>query len=162
MLASLPMAQLFSRIGPADRRWTVSRGGGVGLRILCALALLFALAAHHSPAARPSGTGIDLSQYTLPDGTVPDLCLTGAEGDGNPHPAAHRPGCDACRLSAVIGLSGPTGDLYRRAEYRLLVRVPPPERLVAMTPPLYRISSRAPPTPAFAALFAAGLRLPLV
>lgn len=162
MLESLPMAQLFSRTGPADRRWTVSRGGGVGLRILCALALLLALAVHRLPVPGPGAAATDLSQYTLPDGTVPDLCLTGAEGDGNPHPMAHRPGCDACRLNAVIGLAGPTGDLYRRAEYRLLVRVPPPERLLAMPPPLYRISSRAPPAPAVAALFAAGLRLPLV
>ncbi|MDQ0346584.1 hypothetical protein J2S76_001001 [Ancylobacter vacuolatus] len=132
------------------------------LRILCALALLFALAAHHSPVASPSEAAIDLSQYTLPDGTVPDLCLTGADEDGNPHPVAHLPGCDACRLNAVMGLPEPSGDLYRRAEYRRAVRLPPPERRVAMPPPLYRISSRAPPAPAFAALFAAGLRLPVV
>ena len=46
---------------------------------------------------------IDLAAYALPDGTLPELCLSsdgGGEGDGHPSP----PHCFACRLVAAPGI----------------------------------------------------------
>jgi hypothetical protein len=74
----------------------------IGITALYVLAMVFVGLAHR-PAAHASAS-IDLAAYTLPDGTVPDLCLNGAgdiPGSGN----SVTPGlCDACRLSVAPGL----------------------------------------------------------
>lgn len=68
---------------------------------LYALAMLTLGFAHHGAPARAADAF--LAAYTLPDGSVPDLCLTqpGAPGDTDDHAAAP---CEACRLTAAPGL----------------------------------------------------------
>lgn len=89
------------------------------LLALCVAALGFA--PHHARHGAPSHAdapslaalaGIDLSLYTLPDGTIPDLCLTvhGAEDgaeDGGGHADHETPRCPACTLTKTIAASAP-------------------------------------------------------
>ncbi len=78
----------------------------LAVRMLCALALVFVAFAHQPVIAAPSDQ-IDLAAYTLPDGTVPVLCLPGS-GDQDPHKSAyHGNSCEACRLSASFILATP-------------------------------------------------------
>ena len=157
-----PLFHLYRRIAGLPARSSVTRGGGIALRLLCALALMLALALHRPLVASPAGPGIDLAQYTLPDGTVPDLCLTGTGEDGTPLTALHRPSCEACRLHAIAALPGPAEDRFVRAFYRRLVQAIAPDPRRGTSTPLYRLSSRGPPAPGHAALFAAGGRLPVL
>ncbi|WP_425105902.1 hypothetical protein [Ancylobacter sp.] len=157
-----PLFRLDRLIAGLPARSSVTRGGGMALRLLCALALMLALALHRPPVASPAGPGIDLAQYTLPDGTVPDLCLTGTGEDGTPLAALHRPSCEACRLHAIAALPGPAEDQFVRAFYRRLVQAIAPDPRRGTPAPLFRLSSRGPPAPGHAALFAAGGRLPVL
>lgn len=157
-----PNLRLDRLIAGLPLRSSVTRAGGIGLRLLCALALMLALALHRPPVASPAGPGIDLAQYTLPDGTVPDLCLTGVGADGTPLTAVHRPGCEACRLQAIAALPGPAEGLFVRAFYRRLVQALAPDARRGTPAPLYRLFSRGPPAPSSTALFAAGGRLPVL
>lgn len=157
-----PISRLDRLIAGLPARSSVTRGGGIALRLLCALALMLALSLHRPPVASLAGPGIDLSQYTLPDGTVPDLCLTGVGDDGTPLTALHRPSCEACRLHAIAALPGPAEDQFVRAFYRRLVQAIVPDVRRVTPAPLYRLSSRGPPAPGPTALFAAGGRLPVL
>ena len=72
----------------------------LAVRVLCSLALVF-VAFAHKPMAAPVGQ-IDLAVYTLPDGTVPVLCLPGS-GDRDLHKNTwHGTGCEACRMVASL------------------------------------------------------------
>ena len=74
--------------------------------MLCAVALVL-LAFAHRPVAVAADDPIDLAAYTLPDGTVPVLCLPGS-GDQDIHKDAfHGKDCEACRLSASFILAVP-------------------------------------------------------
>ncbi len=54
----------------------------LAVRMLCALALVF-VAFAHKPITTASADQIDLAAYTLPDGTVPVLCLPGSGDQGS-------------------------------------------------------------------------------
>jgi len=76
------------------------------VRVVCAIALVF-VAFAHKPIAVASENPIDLAAYTLPDGSVPVLCLPGS-GDQDAHKdALHGKNCEACRLSASFNLPVP-------------------------------------------------------
>ncbi len=62
----------------------------------------------HKPVAPVAGahSAIEMAAYALPDGTLPDLCLTGHDQDGRQGAAAGH--CDACALSHAPGLVPPT------------------------------------------------------
>ncbi|WP_371348116.1 hypothetical protein [Ancylobacter sp. IITR112] len=157
------MARPFSRfhrsIAGRAAPYSAIRARGLWLRLLCALLLVLALSVPRPPVVAAAEAGIDLSQYTLPDGTLPDLCLSPTDADGASHAPAHHPGCDACRLQGAPAVPGPAAELFARAEYRRVMQSPVPEDSEAGPVPLYRISSRAPPA-LRPALFAAGGRLP--
>ena len=75
---------------------------------LCAIALVFAAYAHRAaPSNYPSD--IDLAQYTLPDGTIPIICLTGPDGEplGS---GGQGGGCEFCRIAASIALPDAPAD----------------------------------------------------
>jgi hypothetical protein len=77
------------------------------VRITCALALLLVAFAH-----RPIGFAVvpfDVSAYTLPDGTIPDLCVPGNAGKGEVHPT----GCEFCRLAVAVILPEPSPEFWR-------------------------------------------------
>lgn len=94
-------------------------GGGIvrGVRVLCALALLFVCFAHKAPAL--DGASIqpaEYSQYVLPDGTLQVLCLSGETSGGEHDRSRDGSGCEACRLGASALLPTPqdtTGWLIR-------------------------------------------------
>lgn len=82
------------------KQWTV--------RLLCALALLFVGFAHQPPVIRTSSGTIDVSQYILPDGSLPVFCITD-NGDGGQEPGKMHMvhGCEACQISASILIPAP-------------------------------------------------------
>lgn len=91
-----------ARLKAPDGHWVV--------RILCALALLFAGLVHKPPTATAASAAISdamLANYILPDGTMPVLCLP-SQLDDTGH-QTHELGspCDVCRLSASVILPSP-------------------------------------------------------
>lgn len=115
------------------------------LHLLCACALVFVASIHRTPAAANAAT-LDLSAYALPDGTLPVLCLASGDEDGGPASAKHRTGCEACRLTATPDLLVPSCHVFAPADYRREAK-PLPLAWARIAPaPLYRISSRGPPT----------------
>jgi len=114
--------------------------GGFALRALCALALLFVSFAHQVPAFAASAPEAFSAAYMLPDGTFPDLCLSGdvhdPDGEG-----AFKPGCEACRLSASVLLPQPPVDCARIAHSSPAAFSP--LRLAGLTFPVF--SPNAPP-----------------
>ena len=78
----------------------------LAVRMLCALALVFVAFAHQPISASPA-SDIDLAAYTLPDGSVPVLCLDNKVDQGSHKSAWHGNGCEACRLSASVILPVP-------------------------------------------------------
>lgn len=58
----------------------------------------------HKPIAPTALTAVKLAAYALPDGTLPDLCLTGHAGSTGQALGDH---CDACALSHAPGVVAP-------------------------------------------------------
>ncbi|MCY0094236.1 hypothetical protein [Hoeflea ulvae] len=76
------------------------------VRIVCALSLMLVAFAHKplvSSSAAAAYASVDVADYILPDGTLPDLCLTG-EGTGK-HAVASA--CEACRIVSSVNLPAP-------------------------------------------------------
>ncbi|EDQ32613.1 hypothetical protein HPDFL43_03681 [Hoeflea phototrophica DFL-43] len=83
------------------------KGRSAWVRIICALALLMVAFAHNPPSVShklAAYADVDFTQYILPDGTLPDLCLTGKDHDGH---HANSNGCEACRISSSADLPLP-------------------------------------------------------
>lgn len=81
---------------------------GTLTRIFCALALLFVGLSHQPPAlSAPTLTPAEIAAYTLPDGTLPVLCLPSEDGAGKNHSHDFGSGCEACRLASAILLPVP-------------------------------------------------------
>lgn len=71
------------------------------VRALCAFALVFAVFAHH-PSLPGYASDIDLAQYALPDGSLPDICP--ANPDWPPAKQGPDRHCAFCRIVASIAL----------------------------------------------------------
>jgi hypothetical protein len=71
------------------------------VRFACVLALLLVAFAHRPMAF--AAVPFDVAAYTLPDGTIPDLCVPGNAGKGEVHPT----GCEFCRLASSVILPEP-------------------------------------------------------
>ena len=87
-------------------RWAVC------LRILCAVALLSVGFAHKPAFAVNEPSALELAQYVLPDGTLPDICLNGMVDGKEKHPAPFK--CEACRIASGLLMPAPAdlaGDL---------------------------------------------------
>ncbi|GGA88701.1 hypothetical protein GCM10011491_15630 [Brucella endophytica] len=102
------------------------------VRFLCALALVL-IAFAHKPIDLGPGNGYDLAVYTLPDGTVPILCLPSGDDDdhGGHDNHFYGQGCEACRISSAIDCpvppkaSGPTiiaGEIVARVAVVPVIR----------------------------------------
>jgi hypothetical protein len=117
------------------------------VRIICAIALLFVGLAHRPPII--DGRAIPLSeitQYTLPDGTLPDLCLS-ADGDhGKHHGQATPTGCEACRLSAAIDLPAPVDVVGQPVAWETAPATPPLNAVIPIPRVLPSSSPRGPPS----------------
>ncbi|MCB1478632.1 MAG: hypothetical protein R3D43_06475 [Tepidamorphaceae bacterium] len=80
------------------------------LNLLAAAAFLLAavLNAYAFRIGSVSQVPADLSAYALPDGTLPELCLSGEGGDNGGHDRSKH--CDFCRIIAMPGLPGGPSD----------------------------------------------------
>ena len=135
------------RLGLGRRLWRCAPV----LHILCGLALLLVASIHQPPQAPGTASGFDLAEFVLPDGTIPDLCLTGDGGDDRGSALLHRHGCEACRLTALPDLLPPAGDLFVPAEYHRLAFIRLDDAGPPLNPPRYRAPPRAPPVSDIAA-----------
>ena len=114
------------------------------VRMLCAVSLLLVAFAHKPivvSATASAYQGAEIADYVLPDGTLPDICLTGEE-DGHHSTASH---CEACRIVSSVDLPAPfEGFLLHRANLRSTVGA---NRTVRPAEPVLRAdaSPRAPP-----------------
>jgi len=85
-------------------RRLISRSGLV--RMLCALSLLLVAFAHNPPISAATASAyadVNVADYLLPDGTLPDLCLD-SEGSGK-HAGVGN--CEACRIVSSVDLPSP-------------------------------------------------------
>ncbi|MBB4576556.1 hypothetical protein [Rhizobium lentis] len=117
------------------------------VRTLCAVALLFVGFAHQVPALSADAGVPNLTEYTLPDGTVPTLCVRITDEAGKQHDtAAHFRGCEACRITASVLLPTPT-DLVG-SPMLLAATVELPRKAEAFHRQLFprNIGPRAPPS----------------
>jgi hypothetical protein len=76
---------------------------------MCVIALVLLGLAHRPPVpAVGSMTPAEVALLTLPDGTVPELCLPGLEQDGKSKSHTMASDCEACRISAAVALPAPS------------------------------------------------------
>ncbi len=82
-------------------------------RVICAVALTLIAFAHQTPTSVAAAASVHaaLAAYALPDGAIPFICASGDADRGKSHGKSHMHGCDACRISASVCLSGPAGDI---------------------------------------------------
>ena len=80
------------------------------LNLLAAAAFLLAavLNAYAFRIGPVAGAPADLSAYALPDGTLPQPCLSGTGEDNSGHDRSTH--CDFCRIIAMPGLPGGPSD----------------------------------------------------
>jgi hypothetical protein len=87
----------------------VKTGFDRAIRIICVVALVLLGLAHRPPVpAVPTFTPAEVALLTLPDGTVPELCLPGMEQDGKSKSHTTASDCEACRISAAFALPAPS------------------------------------------------------
>ena len=119
------------------------------IRALCVVALLAVGFGHRTPAlaASPLSLG-ELAALTLPDGTLPELCLPGDEHAGKGQFTTAP--CDACVISASVLLPTPADITGKRLSASAEVQLPP--RVEAFHRQLFppNAAPRAPPRPALA------------
>lgn len=87
------------------------RGSIWGVRLICALALIMVGFAHKAPILdHPVFNLAQLAAYTLPDGTVPTLCITVQDDSHTDHPdqdAHPAKECEACRIASATLMPTP-------------------------------------------------------
>lgn len=81
------------------------------VRIICAIALLCVGFAHKTPVIESAIPPVELAAYTLPDGTIPVLCLPSQDDSGKHHGHDRGPVCEACRITASIVLPAPADSI---------------------------------------------------
>ena len=123
----------------------------MAVHVLCMVALVAIGFAHKVPeAVAAPQTSVDFSAYTLPDGSLPVLCISEQstftfDDHGKQHDHAGQSGCDACRISASILLPAPADTGGVRAEASLDIAGPSAEApiILRLFPP--NTAPRAPP-----------------
>ncbi|PZU83838.1 MAG: hypothetical protein DI528_16110 [Shinella sp.] len=119
------------------------------IRALCALALFAVGFAHQVPAGiAPALSASEIAALTLPDGTLPELCLPGQDQDGKTGHKMGMTGCEACIIAASTLLPVPVDITGRTISVTLEIIVP--ERAEALHRQLFppNAAPRAPPLPA--------------
>lgn len=117
------------------------------VRTLCVIALFAVGFAHRVPAAASVLSAAEIAALTLPDGTLPELCLPGTDHDDKGHTVIKD--CEACRISSVALLPQPadaSGIVIRAS-----VAVALPRSFEAFQRQLFppNAAPRAPPAPAY-------------
>lgn len=119
------------------------------IRALCVVALLAVGFGHRTPAFAVSLLSAeDVAAMTLPDGTLPELCLP-VDGEAGKGQFTVVP-CDACVISASVLLPTPSDIAGKRLSAASAVQLP--TRVEAFYRQLFppNAAPRAPPHPAFA------------
>ena len=75
------------------------------VRLVCMAALVFVSFAHR-PAQTATIDPLELAAYMLPDGSLPDLCVTAIDEDGKS--SHHVAPCEFCRIASTFALPLPT------------------------------------------------------
>ncbi|WLS06275.1 hypothetical protein Q9315_20740 (plasmid) [Shinella oryzae] len=97
-------------------RRDLSRSLELAVCILCTIALMAIAFGHRTPVlAAQAYTPAEIALYTLPDGTLPDLCLTGHDDSGKDHGQAPR--CEACRIAGDILVPEPADIIGARIAF---------------------------------------------
>lgn len=114
------------------------------MRLVCAIALLFAGFAHQVPVIEKDGVKIDVAEYVLPDGTLPIFCITD-NGDPAQKHKMRMEGCQACHLNASILLPAPAD--VQGSAVSFIAAVAAPFRMTMFIRPLFppNTGPRAPP-----------------
>lgn len=93
--------------------------------MICVVALVLLGLAHRPVAApAPQLSPQEIAALTLPDGSLPELCLPSKDGDGKTHAAASD--CEACRISANVLLPAPADAVGTRMALAISVVLPLP------------------------------------
>jgi hypothetical protein len=122
-----------------QNRWL--RAFLAGLYVIVAAAVGYA---HHAPAAAQELSST-LELFRLPDGSLPDFCLsTHGKQDGTHDRADNFPSCDACRLTHQPGLGAIVPAEFILPELNTIWAFPHRFDRVA-TAPFARPNARGPP-----------------
>ncbi|WP_457582585.1 hypothetical protein [Ensifer canadensis] len=115
----------------------------LAVRIFCALVFaVFALV--QLPAGAAMRAAPDMAAYVLPDGSLPDLCVTGHDDpDGKGGTKAH--GCQSCCLASPLLLPTPQAFHAKTASVFLALSSPAAGLLLARQVLLAGSGPRAPP-----------------
>jgi hypothetical protein len=97
------------------------------IRIVCVVALVLLGLAHRPPLpVAPTLSSAEIALLTLPDGTLPELCLPGADQDGKSKSHTTASDCEACRISAGIVLPPPADLVGIRLPVAIAAVLPQP------------------------------------
>ena len=127
----MAMSSVFARKAPVSATW---------FRVLLVAAMVMSAFAHRAAVAEP--TAIELAQYVLPDGTVPDLCDPVSGGDaGHVHVV-----CDFCLIAGSAAPAQPVAPALASPLPIVLAVVLPPRAAPPVNPvELATASKRGPP-----------------
>lgn len=105
--------------------WGIRMSFDRATRMICAVALVL-LGLAHRPVATPAPqfSPQEIAALTLPDGTVPELCLPSEDGKGKTHAATSD--CEACRISATALLPAPADSVGMRMPLVAALTLPQP------------------------------------
>jgi hypothetical protein len=93
---------------------------------LVALAFYILASTSFAFAHRSDPIPVDVTQFVLPDGTLPPICGGNGNSDSDSH-HAHLPPCDFCCLIHAPGLPPPSGgELATRTSIEIESVAPPP------------------------------------
>lgn len=115
------------------------------VRIILALVLVLVGLSHQPPQAVGQLPAAEVAQYVLPDGSLPDLCISSDEGE-NPHRLAGSV-CDACLISSSTLLPMPADRIGRHMGIVLAVFSPVNQHESYRRLFLPNTAPRAPPVP---------------
>lgn len=95
------------------------------IRMICVIALVL-LALAHRPAvpSTPQLSPQEIAALTLPDGSLPELCLPTEDGKAKGHTASSD--CEACRIAASALLPAPADAVGIRMPLIAAVTLPQP------------------------------------
>ncbi|MBU2329199.1 MAG: hypothetical protein KJ755_17915 [Alphaproteobacteria bacterium] len=95
------------------------------IRMICVVALVL-LGLAHRPVLPPAQqfSPDEIATLTLPDGSLPELCLPSDDGRGKTHAAASA--CEACRISTAVLLPSPADAVGKRMAMAATLVLPQP------------------------------------
>ncbi|MFC3318233.1 hypothetical protein ACFOHY_15580 [Rhizobium rosettiformans] len=95
------------------------------IRMICVVALVLLGLAHRPVVSSvPQLSPQEIAALTLPDGTLPELCLPSEDGKSKPHAGTST--CEACRIAATALLPTPSDAVGARMPFVAAIVLPLP------------------------------------